>query len=444
MIVLLVLSAQFARAVSVGRDELAEARQWATAKFQGTQPPPPAAEPGLFVQANHDRVQKNARGGKPMHLVQMESTHGLYCHAFSKIIVRLPAPGQSFSAIVGVDSNEQTSGGRGSVDFSVTVGQAEKFRSGVMHEGMSGKAVNVDLGGATEFVLQVDETPDGIACDQSDWAEAKVTLQDGRVMWLADLPLFDKRRAPYSTDLPFSFTYDGKPSVDLLKTWKLARDSRPLDQQRTEHTLTWTEPNGGLQVRCVGVEYHDFPTIEWTLYFKNLGTNDAPVLADIQALDTRFERNAEGDFVLHHNKGTFVRADDFEPLQTVLNAGQKERFVPPAGRPCGHVWPYFNLELPGEGVIVVVGWPGQWAAEFARDAGDGCRVVAGQELTRLKLRPGEEVRTPAYRAPVLEGRLAPRAKRLAPVDARAQPAASRAASCRRRSCRRAARTSSPR
>jgi hypothetical protein len=40
----------------------------------------------------------------------------------------------------------------------------------------------VDLGGATEFVIQVDETPDGIACDQADWAEAKVTLKDGSSM----------------------------------------------------------------------------------------------------------------------------------------------------------------------------------------------------------------------------------------------------------------------
>ena len=74
-----------------------------------------------------------------MRLADMEYTRGLYCHAFSKIIVRLPSPGASFSAIVGVDSNEQTSGGRGSVDFSVSVGGKEKFRSGVMREGMAGQ-----------------------------------------------------------------------------------------------------------------------------------------------------------------------------------------------------------------------------------------------------------------------------------------------------------------
>jgi len=172
------------------------------------------------------------------------------------------------------------------------------------------------------------------------------------------------------------------------------RSFRARGQSQTEHILTWSDAGTGLQVRCVALEYHDFPTVEWTLYFKNTGTNDTPLLSNIQALDTRFGPAGTSDFVLHHHKGTFVRADDFEPLQTVLKPDQKEHFAPPAGWPCGHVWPYFNLEWPGAGVIVVVRWPGQWAAQFLRDASEGCRVVAGQELTRLRLHPGEEVRTP--------------------------------------------------
>ncbi len=168
-------------------EELAQSRAWSAAKFEAPQPQP--VQPGLLVLANYDAVQKNARHGQSLKIGATHYQRGLYCHAFSKIMVRLPAPGRNFSALVGVDSNAQTSNGRGSVDFSVTVNGLEKFRSGVMREGMTGKAVAVALDGATEFVLQVDETPDGIASDQADWAEAKVTLQDGRELWLADLPL---------------------------------------------------------------------------------------------------------------------------------------------------------------------------------------------------------------------------------------------------------------
>ncbi len=42
----------------------------------------------------------------------------------------------------------------------------------------------------------------------------------------------------------------------------------------------------------------------------------------------------------------------------------------------------------------MIGWPGQWAASFSRDAGDALRVRGGQELTHFTLHGGEEIRTP--------------------------------------------------
>ena len=393
-----------ARAVTVTPDELAEARRWTAARFEGVVPGQPA-EPALVVRANHDPVQKNARGGKPMRLVDRQFTRGLFCHAPSKIVVRLPAPGTTFTAIIGVDSNEQTSGGRGSVDFSVSVDDAEKFRSGVMREGMASKQVQVELGGATEFVLQVDPTPDGIACDQADWAEAKVTLTDRRELWLADLPLNDERaRRLFSADPPFSFVYEGRPSAEWLKDWPLTRSSRKVERGQSgphvrgqppiEHTLTWTHPRTSLEVRCVAVEYQDFPTVEWTLYFKNTGTNDTPIIERIQALDIQLDRGDTGEFLLHHNRGSQADGNDYGPLETPLLPGQTKRIGATGGRPTNSDWSYFNLQWPNEGLIVVVGWPGQWAADFVRDQAKVLQIRAGQELTRFKLLPGEEVRSP--------------------------------------------------
>jgi alpha-galactosidase len=378
-------------AVTVGPEELALARTWSAAHFEGIQATG-HTEPALVVLANNDPVQKNGRAGRPLRLADRSYTRGLYCHAFSKITVRLPGPGAKFAAIVGVDSNEQTSGGRGSVEFSVQLGAVEKFRSGVLREGMPGKSVEVALEGARELTLQISETPDGIPCDQADWADAKVTLSDGRELWLSDLPLRTGERPTESTELPFSFVYDGKPSLELLKTWELKRNTRKIDAARTEKTLVWTDPKTKLTVRCVGMEYADYPTVEWTVHFRNEGASESPLLTEVLAIDTRFERG--NDFTLHHNKGTFVRADDFEPLTTVMAADQKLRFCPPSGRPLGHVFPYFNLESQGEGIIVVVGWPGQWAAEFTREGSTGMRITAGQERVQCRLQPGEEIRTP--------------------------------------------------
>jgi alpha-galactosidase len=378
-----------------------EASRWTAAKFAGTPEGPPAAVPGLVVLANNDPVQTNARGGRPLRIANTEFTRGLYCHAVSKIVVRLPGPGEAFTAVVGVDSNEQTSGGRGSVRFAVQVGEAEAFKSGVLREGLAAVPVRVKLNGVHEFMLLVDDAGDGIGCDQADWADAKVRLQDGREIWLADLPLRQgPGRPPFTTEPPFSFKYDGKTLGEL--SWQPARSTRKLDAQRTEHALSYSDRQTGLEVRCVAIAYHDFPVVEWTVHFKNTGAGDTPILSDVLALDARFHRSG-GEFTLHHNVGSPCTPNDFQPLTTALKPGGAKRITASGGRPSNSDWPYFNVAWPGAGVIVAVGWPSQWAADFAADKANGLQIRAGQERTHFKLHPGEEVRTPLMVVQFWEG-----------------------------------------
>ena len=113
--------------------------------------------PGLIVLANHDPVIRNGRGKRPLTPGDKQYRRGLYCHAVSRVIVRLPSPGTTFTAVVGVDTNDDTKPRRGSVIFTVTVGRKQAFRSKVMREGMPGAAVRVDLAGATSFELGVED-----------------------------------------------------------------------------------------------------------------------------------------------------------------------------------------------------------------------------------------------------------------------------------------------
>ena len=390
--VLFLMSATLVGAVTVTPAEMREARVWAAAKFDGQtlSEPPPAM---LTVLANNDPVQRNARAGKPLRLVDREYTRGLYCHAVSKVIAHLPGPASTFEAMVGVDSNDNTRPGRGSVVFSVTAGGRERWRSPLMREGMAGVTIKVDVAGADEITLEVGDAGDGISCDQSDWADARVTLADGQIIWLGDLPLSGLRH-PYTTEPPFALNYDGKPFAEIVAGWKVERSTRRLDDHRAEHLLTYTDPQTGLVIRCVGIVYDDFPTVEWTVYLKNTGAADTPIISDLQALDSRFERGAEGEFVLHHHTGSPCTQLDYQPFATTLAPKQEERFANPKGRPSDSVLPYFNLQWPDEGLLIAVGWPGQWAARYVRDEQNGIRIIAGQELTHFKLHPGEEVRTP--------------------------------------------------
>ncbi|MBP7935458.1 MAG: NPCBM/NEW2 domain-containing protein [Phycisphaerae bacterium] len=382
-----------ARGVFVTPGEMAEAKRWVSAKFEGmVQTEEPKA--GLRVLANNDPVQLNARAGRPMKLADKTYSRGLYCHAVSKVVVRLPGPGKTFTAIVGVDSNEQTTGGRGSVAFSVSVAGDEAYRSPVLREGMPGVAVRVDLKGTSEFVLEVLDGGDGIACDQADWADARVVLADGQSLWLGELPILDGSRPPYTTEPPFSFVYDARPSSEFLAGWEVKREKKRLDERRIEHALTWTDPKTALVVKCIGVEYGDFPTIEWTITFKNTGNADTPIIEKIQAIDTVFGGPAQGEFVLRSHTGDLCTKDSFQPHVDVLAAKSEKRIANSGGRPTQAAFPYFNVTWPGDGAVVVLSWAGQWATTFSRGETSGLRVSGGQELTHFRLHADEQVRGP--------------------------------------------------
>ncbi|MEI2724450.1 MAG: alpha-galactosidase [Verrucomicrobiota bacterium] len=402
MLVQLGWAAEFPK-VAESPVEMRKLQEWTTAKFGGDRPVS-SPQLGLVVVTNFDELCLNTRMGQPLAIGKTEYSRGLFCHANSRLLVRLPAPGKAFSAFVGVDSNNQTRGGRGSIVFSVSVAGKEAFRSKIMREDTPAERLSIELGGATEFLLEAGDAGDGIACDQADWVDAKILLADGHVLWLGELPILEGQAMPAtSTDLPFSFSYGGQLSAALLPQWELNRRAQKLDDQRTKRTMTWADPKTKLVLRWEAIEYHDFPTVEWTLYFKNNGAMDTPIIADLQALDTRFERKqdevyarfaAPGEFVLNHNVGSPCAANDYQPLRTSLAHKTAKRIATSGGRGSNSDWPYFNIEWPGEGVIAVVGWPGQWAASFTRDEANGLRVRAGQEQTHFKLLPGEEVRTP--------------------------------------------------
>ncbi|MGL4649246.1 MAG: hypothetical protein ACRC1H_07545, partial [Caldilineaceae bacterium] len=69
-----------------------------------------------------------------------------------------------------------------------------------------------------------------------------------------------------ATDAPFSFSYGSTPSAELLPQWRRTVQTEALDPQRTRHTLTWTDPDRALEVRCEAVDYADHPVVEWTVW----------------------------------------------------------------------------------------------------------------------------------------------------------------------------------
>ncbi len=201
---------------------------------------------------------------------------------------------------------------------------------------------------------------------------------------------------------PFSFTYGGTSSDEFLKDWQFSQETKPPDDIETVEDasayltfFTYKDQQTGLQVRCECEVFADFPAVEWVVTFKNCGTNNTPIIEDVHALDMTLTRKEGGEFVLHRALGSSATKMDFAPVDEAMPPNVKVRLAPVGGRSSNtSAFPFFNIEAPGEGVMVGIGWSGQWAAELHRDEGKSLKVRAGMELTHLKLYPGEEIRTP--------------------------------------------------
>ena len=372
--------------------EQTRAEQWAAAKFTAVMKPESAAS---YLLPQGEGAELNGHLGSPLRIGSMDYSKGLFMGKASAVQVHLTSPAASLSATVGLDGRSFGCGYTNQTQqFSVQVASKTVSQSPLIRVGEPGIALKADLNGATDFsILDHSYSEQDQWCQEGVWADATVKLADGSTLSLGDLPL----KAPADardTAPPFSFVYGGVPSSELLKQWRVQRSTHPIDAHRTEYDVTYTDPKTGLIVSMVGKSYSDFPVVEWTLYFENRGETDTPILEKIFAIDTGFESSVDSDFTLHHFRGSPASPTDFEPFETSLSRRNTTHLATSGGRPTDQSMCYFNLADAGHGVIVALGWPGQWDADFVRGEGREVRVRAGQELTHFKLLPHERVRTP--------------------------------------------------
>jgi alpha-galactosidase len=161
-------------------------------------------------------------------------------------------------------------------------------------------------------------------------------------------------------------------------------------------SLSWRDPQTGLEVVAEVVRFHTSPAVEWVVRFKNHGTADTSILEQVLPLDLRIPASGSGEStpVLHSAKGALCCLDDFAPVTTPLVPGTKLHLQPGGGRSSSEVLPFFNLDQGNQGLVLGIGWTGQWAVTVRADDRGELTVQAGMAHTHLKLHPGEEIRTP--------------------------------------------------
>jgi alpha-galactosidase len=198
----------------------------------------------------------------------------------------------------------------------------------------------------------------------------------------------------FDVSLPgFSFLYDGAASADFLPGWAHQVSAESMPGGSLER-YTWDEPGaGGLQVTAILRRFAGSPALDWLLSFENRGTQPEPLLEQVLPLDLSLPFPAGERLRLHHANGSACRMDDFLPLVTELPPGSQQTLAPVGGRSSNGTLPFMNLQWAGGGLVVAVGWSGQWQARFER-AADRLHLSAGMQRTHLRLYPGERIRTP--------------------------------------------------
>ncbi len=390
--------------------EVQRIHEWVRSAFLGL---PPSNRIALTVRRQDHSVLQFGRSciDTPLRIGSKMYKHGLGTHAVSEIAVVLPTGAKRFKTEVGVDNNYDTAGSRGSVTFAVSFDGVEAYESDVRKGNNGPLPLDITIpAGAKEMALKVGDAGDGPTCDQADWANARLILADSKTAYLDDNQLDILLSA--TTVPPFSFTYGGIPSSQLLPTMSRTvsevssrLEAKPnayqtrIDQDalnRRIFLISWKNPLSGLEIVATVSEFKDYPAAEWVLTFTNSGSADTPIIENIQAVDVGLRSGyVKSPLIINQLHGDECSEHSFTPIRTEIDGGKSYSMAPTGGRPSSMTaFPWFNLEYAHQGCITAIGWTGQWAATIDRSGNGPARLRAGMEKTHLLLHPGESIRSP--------------------------------------------------
>lgn len=222
----------------------------------------------------------------------------------------------------------------------------------------------------------------------------------------------------HPAEVPFSLVCGTRSSRAWTKLEDARRETGEWWHGKRAHLLRWSDRESALSCTMELTEYRDFPAMEWVVRLRCDATGETEPIRDFRALDTSWRSAAQGETPeLGRAYGSDGRHDDFQYVrdelrQSMWDAGRTIRmdsatnaafrkarngspsFVPTDQRPSATWLPFFNLRTGDDGLFIAVGWSGRWFAEFAHDGQGLTQIAAGMEHLDLRLRPGEEIRSP--------------------------------------------------
>ena len=194
-----------------------------------------------------------------------------------------------------------------------------------------------------------------------------------------------------SNEYPFTFKVNGEkfnPSEWNRKIEKSVDNGKTYQGGQTQYVVL-THKDNGLQVTVETTEFNYSATCQWVVYIKNTGSENSGVISDFYAFNSSVPT---GDAEVYYSLGSDTDASDFSLIKKALSSSVRE-FAGVDGKPTEKYLPYFNISGENYGVVLGIGWTGQWAAGLSESNGE-TNVTVKQEQFNAYLLPGEEVRSP--------------------------------------------------
>jgi alpha-galactosidase len=211
---------------------------------------------------------------------------------------------------------------------------------------------------------------------------AKIKLENSGMFYLDEINWLNDE------ELPFTFTYDGQSSKELLEHWE-HEVKKTENSNAIKYVHTWRDAKSGLQTIWNVDIFKDFQALDGKLSFENTGKKDSKVIEAVNVLC----HNLAGDYEAHYSTGgsSGLPSDAFVPK--TWKGKEKLSIGAANGLPSTAYLPFWLMSKPEQGFFYCIGWQGQWKADFESQE-NGIRISAGMENLYLSLKPGEKISQP--------------------------------------------------
>jgi alpha-galactosidase len=201
--------------------------------------------------------------------------------------------------------------------------------------------------------------------------------------------------APLSLPLcDFAFTMNGvtysrDPTGPLAKNWTYTAGAG---------WLRYTDPSTGFYVQC-NIMSHSAPFTdvrEWVVEFGLPAGSSSSSVRLTNPLTMASTIGGSGAWQLLTSVGSNAAANDFQPLlYTLSGTSGPQTFQPAGGRSSTGAWPFFSaLSSSGAGLMLGVGWTGNWAVNTVV-VPTGLRIEVGLATFNAAIPQGTQIRCPS-------------------------------------------------